>query len=124
MASKQAGVADPDVKARATARLRAMTAAQRRAFARTGRATFAVTISRKGTARLVLRASLSGRTTIVGRASRTASKAGVYRLPVRLTAGAVSALRRHHKLRLAATLTFTGQRQPRHLVVDLVSKGR
>ncbi len=83
----------------------ATTRAQRTRDARRGRVTVPVIFSGAGAAHVVARASIAGRTRVVGTARSRATRAGTINVSFWLTSQAMSTLRRNGRLRLTVTVS-------------------
>lgn len=83
--------------------------AVRLALARRGRATITVRVNRAGRVSLRARAKLGSRTVTVGRASKSAARAGAVRLTLRLSKPARTQLASRGRLRMSLVLSFAGQ---------------
>jgi Tol biopolymer transport system component len=95
---------------RPQARIVALSAAQRRAFARKGRATFAVKVNRSGRVALSVRAQIGRKRATVAHSAGSASRAGTVRLVLRLSAAARRQLAKTGRLKLTISASFAGTR--------------
>lgn len=84
-----------------------LTAAQRKLAARTGRLTVAVSVTAAGNINARLRGRIDGRVATAGQARRVVSRAGNFRLTLRLTHAARRELARDRRLRLRLTVTYS-----------------
>jgi hypothetical protein len=106
-ALSSSGDAGPSVRPVAKFKVRALSAAQRRALATRGTVTLTVEVSEPGRITARLRASVKGRSVQVASASKTAGAAGTVRLPITLTRAARSALSATGKLPVSVSINFS-----------------
>jgi hypothetical protein len=97
--------------------------AARDRLARTGMARLRVRVSSPGRVRLIARARVGGKATVVGRASRVALKAGSLSIPLRLSRAARSELRRGGRLRLVVDVRHSKVAAGQKLTLRLSKDG-
>jgi Tol biopolymer transport system component len=120
------GNVDEPLPPRVTVKVAAVSAAARRAFARTGRLTLKVTVSGAGKVTATGTAKLPGasRATRVVTASRTAGAAQTLRIPLRLSAAARRALARGRSLSVRLDVRHAGAAGVRRTTLRLPGAAR
>jgi hypothetical protein len=111
--SSQHGSGDAAPGPRPGFTLARLSRAARARLARTGRTTVPVRVNRAGRVSLTAKSKMGQRSRIVARSSKTASRAGTVRLPLRLSKAARRRLARGRPLRLALSVRFAGVREPK-----------
>jgi hypothetical protein len=100
-------------------RLRRLTRAQVARLARGKRIAVRVRVNRSGWVRFVARAEVAGHRTVVARAARRARRAGVVKLPLKLSLAARRAIGENRRLSVVLSVAFQGASRQRHVRIDL-----
>jgi len=96
-----------------------ITAKQRTAWARTGRATLNVRVTQAGTVRATVRAKLGRRTVRVATATRRFARGGAAKLALRLSKRARTYLARHRAVKVTVTVSYSRVRGAKRATVTL-----
>jgi hypothetical protein len=104
--------------------LRRLSDAQRAKLARGRRVLLRVAVNRAGKASATARAMIARRRHVVAKGSRRIGKAGMVRVPLRLSSAARRDLQREGRLRVTVSVRFTGVREARTLRLNLERTGK
>jgi NHL repeat len=119
------GLGDLMSRPRPSFSVRRLSRAQRVKLAQGRTVPLAVRVNRRGKVALVGRAKLGERSKIIVRSAKMARKAGMVKLPLKLSKAARGGLARRGRLRMTLSVRFAGVREPRKLGLRLTSgRGR
>jgi len=118
-----AGDSDPG-DAAATLSLRAVTAAQRRRLAATGKLALTVAANKAGRVSATARAKIGGRSVTVGTARRTMTRPGFVAVALKLSRKARSQLAAHGRLTVKVVVSHSKAARGRSVTLKLTKKAR